>query len=180
MLGSVLTIGNFDGVHAGHRQILRRVVELGREHNWQPAVLTFDPHPTQIVAPERAPRLLTTMAERVTLIREQGIEPNETRGEILDTGRHGAPFQRGRDVLPVTRVSRRHHTLTDRRAFEGDPLVGRMTFDRKMAVNTHGGTPKNVETGPGTFAATISGTVFRPQSSLCGGVGVAISGGHER
>jgi riboflavin kinase/FMN adenylyltransferase len=74
MLGSVVTIGNFDGVHAGHRQILRRVVELGREHNWQPAVLTFDPHPTRVVAPERAPRLLTTIAERVTLIREQGIE----------------------------------------------------------------------------------------------------------
>jgi riboflavin kinase/FMN adenylyltransferase len=74
MVGSVVTIGNFDGVHAGHRQLLRRVVELGREHSWQPAVLTFDPHPTQVVAPERAPRLLTTMAERVTLIREQGIE----------------------------------------------------------------------------------------------------------
>jgi riboflavin kinase/FMN adenylyltransferase len=72
--GSVITIGNFDGVHAGHRQLLRRVVELAREHNLKPAVLTFDPHPTRVVAPERAPRLLTTVEERIELIREQGIE----------------------------------------------------------------------------------------------------------
>jgi riboflavin kinase / FMN adenylyltransferase len=72
--GSVVTIGNFDGVHAGHRQILRRVVELGREHDLKPAVLTFDPHPTRVVAPHRAPRLLTTIEERVELIREQGVE----------------------------------------------------------------------------------------------------------
>ena len=69
MLDSVLTIGNFDGVHAGHRQLLRRVVELGREHNLRPAVLTFDPHPARVVAPDRAPRLLTTMEERLALIR---------------------------------------------------------------------------------------------------------------
>jgi riboflavin kinase/FMN adenylyltransferase len=73
-MNSVITIGNFDGVHAGHRQILRRLVELGRENHLKPAVLTFDPHPTRIVAPERAPRLLTTIEERVSLIREQGVE----------------------------------------------------------------------------------------------------------
>jgi riboflavin kinase/FMN adenylyltransferase len=74
MMNTVLTIGNFDGVHAGHRLLLRRVVELGREHNLQPAVLTFDPHPTRVVRPDRAPRLLTTVEERVALIREQGVE----------------------------------------------------------------------------------------------------------
>jgi riboflavin kinase/FMN adenylyltransferase len=72
--GTVLTIGNFDGVHAGHRQLLRRVLELSREHHLKPAVLTFDPHPTRVVAPERTPRLLTTIEERVALIREQGVE----------------------------------------------------------------------------------------------------------
>ena len=74
MLNSVVTIGNFDGVHAGHRQLLRRVMELAQEHNLRPAVLTFDPHPTRVVAPERAPRLLTTVEERVALIREQGVQ----------------------------------------------------------------------------------------------------------
>jgi len=71
---SALTIGNFDGVHAGHRAILRRVVALARERGWKPSVLTFDPHPARIVAPERAPRLLTTPEERVRLMREAGIE----------------------------------------------------------------------------------------------------------
>jgi len=71
---SALTIGNFDGVHAGHREILRRVVALARERGWKPSVLTFDPHPARIVAPERAPRLLTTPEERVRLMREEGIE----------------------------------------------------------------------------------------------------------
>jgi riboflavin kinase/FMN adenylyltransferase len=74
MVDSVLTIGNFDGVHVGHRQLLRRVIELGHEHHLKPAVLTFDPHPTRVVAPQRAPRLLTTIEERIALIREQGIE----------------------------------------------------------------------------------------------------------
>jgi riboflavin kinase/FMN adenylyltransferase len=73
-MNSVVTIGNFDGVHAGHRQVLRRVVELGREHDLKPVVLTFDPHPTRVVAPQRAPRLLTTIEERIALIREQGVE----------------------------------------------------------------------------------------------------------
>jgi riboflavin kinase/FMN adenylyltransferase len=53
---SSLTIGNFDGVHAGHARILRRVCEVGRENGWKPSVLTFNPHPTKIVAPSRSPR----------------------------------------------------------------------------------------------------------------------------
>ncbi len=69
-----LTIGNFDGVHAGHRRILRRVVELARGQGWTPSALTFDPHPAVIVAPERAPRLLTTPEQRARLMGEEGIE----------------------------------------------------------------------------------------------------------
>jgi riboflavin kinase/FMN adenylyltransferase len=74
MNGAVVTIGNFDGVHAGHRQLLRRVMELSHEHNLKSTVLTFDPHPTRVVAPQRAPKLLTTIAERVAMIRELGVE----------------------------------------------------------------------------------------------------------
>ncbi len=71
---SALTIGNFDGLHAGHRQIIRRVVALARERGWKPSALTFHPHPLKIVAPERAPKLLTTPEERVELMRAEGIE----------------------------------------------------------------------------------------------------------
>lgn len=71
---SALTIGNFDGVHIGHRQLFQRVVEAARARGVSPTVLTFDPHPARVVAPERAPRLLTTPGERCALMREQGIE----------------------------------------------------------------------------------------------------------
>jgi riboflavin kinase / FMN adenylyltransferase len=69
-----LTIGNFDGVHVAHQRIMRRVVEIARENGWKAAVMTFDPHPATLVAPERAPKLLTNVDERCELIREQGIE----------------------------------------------------------------------------------------------------------
>src|ERR1051325_4740280 len=70
---SALTIGNFDGVHAGHRHLFHCVAEAARERNLRPTVLTFDPHPTRVVAPERAPRLLTTPEERAALMRDLGI-----------------------------------------------------------------------------------------------------------
>ncbi len=69
-----LSIGNFDGVHGGHRRILRRVVELARQRGWKPAALTFDPHPARIVAPRRSPRLLTSPEERARLMAAEGIE----------------------------------------------------------------------------------------------------------
>ncbi|HUP03927.1 MAG TPA: bifunctional riboflavin kinase/FAD synthetase [Bryobacteraceae bacterium] len=71
---SALTIGNFDGVHIGHRKILRRLVEVARRNGWKPSVLTFDPHPTRVVAPERTPPLLTTPAHRAALMAEEGVE----------------------------------------------------------------------------------------------------------
>jgi len=69
-----ITIGNFDGVHAGHRRILRRLNDLARAHGWKPSVLTFDPHPTRVVAPERAPQLMTLPERRVALMAEEGVE----------------------------------------------------------------------------------------------------------
>lgn len=71
---SALTIGNFDGVHYGHRRILRRVVALAAARGWKASVLTFEPHPTRVVAPERSPRLMTTVERRAELMREEGIE----------------------------------------------------------------------------------------------------------
>jgi riboflavin kinase/FMN adenylyltransferase len=69
-----LTIGNFDGVHFGHRRILRRLKRLADARGWKPSVLTFDPHPTRVVAPERTPRLMTSPEGRAELMREEGIE----------------------------------------------------------------------------------------------------------
>lgn len=71
---SVVTIGNFDGVHAGHREILRRVAAIGRERGLTPAVLTFDPHPARVLAPERAPKLITTVGQRLRRLEAAGAE----------------------------------------------------------------------------------------------------------
>jgi riboflavin kinase/FMN adenylyltransferase len=69
-----LSIGNFDGVHAGHRKILRRVAALAREHGWKAAAMTFDPHPARVLTPARAPRLLSSIAERAEWMGAEGID----------------------------------------------------------------------------------------------------------
>jgi riboflavin kinase/FMN adenylyltransferase len=74
MSPSAVTIGNFDGLHAGHRRIMARVVEIARENGWTSTVLTFDPHPTRVVAPSRSPKLMTPVPERERLMLEAGIE----------------------------------------------------------------------------------------------------------
>ncbi|HBW53036.1 MAG TPA: bifunctional riboflavin kinase/FMN adenylyltransferase [Herpetosiphon sp.] len=71
---TLLTIGKFDGVHQAHQQLLRRLVERARQHNCHSAVLTFDPHPDEILRPEREIRYLTTINERAALMQELGID----------------------------------------------------------------------------------------------------------
>ena len=72
--GCVVSVGNFDGVHEGHRALFRRNRAIAAAHGWKSAILTFDPHPTRVVAPDRAPRLLTTIDQRLAVIEREGIE----------------------------------------------------------------------------------------------------------
>ena len=65
--GSVVLIGVFDGVHNGHQLLLNRAKEIADGRNI--VALTFDPHPMQVLAPDRAPTLLTTLADRVELLK---------------------------------------------------------------------------------------------------------------
>ena len=70
-----LTIGNFDGVHAGHRELMKKVVANSKKRgNWRPSVLTFDPHPARVLAPDRSPHLLTSLEQRLALIQSERIE----------------------------------------------------------------------------------------------------------
>jgi len=71
---TAVAIGNFDGVHIAHRELLSAVLRAARDHALAPAVLTFDPHPASIVAPQRTPRLLSTPLERCRLLAREGIE----------------------------------------------------------------------------------------------------------
>jgi len=71
---SAVTIGNFDGIHLGHRELLGRVVHSAGQLDGTSVVLTFDPHPAQVLAPERAPKTLTPFALKARLIEREGIE----------------------------------------------------------------------------------------------------------
>src|ERR1700733_12233086 len=71
---SVVAIGNFDGVHGGHRQIMRRVAALAHARGYTPAILTFDPHPARVLAPDRAPKLLMTIDQRLRAMEAEGLE----------------------------------------------------------------------------------------------------------
>ena len=71
---SAVAIGVFDGVHRGHQMVIGRLCERARERDLQTVALTFDPHPLEFVAPERAPLLLTTIEQRIELLGEAGIE----------------------------------------------------------------------------------------------------------
>ncbi len=61
----VVTLGTFDGVHAGHRELLRQAADRARALGDRAAVVTFDPHPTVVVAPQRRPKLLMTLEQRL-------------------------------------------------------------------------------------------------------------------
>ncbi len=72
-----LTIGNFDGVHRGHQALLRRLLEAKAQSGLaeaRTAVMTFDPHPLQVLRPEAPVRLLTTPEERMEMMAELGMD----------------------------------------------------------------------------------------------------------
>jgi riboflavin kinase/FMN adenylyltransferase len=72
---TVVTIGNFDGVHLGHQHVVRRAVEVAGEVGVDDVVaVTFDPHPIAVLRPEHAPPTLTTIDERLALLEEAGVD----------------------------------------------------------------------------------------------------------
>lgn len=71
---SSATLGTFDGVHLGHRALLKRLVQIAAETGTVSAVLTFDAHPLTVINPERAPRLLSTLDEKLAAFESAGIE----------------------------------------------------------------------------------------------------------
>jgi len=70
---TVLTIGNFDGVHLGHRALLARLTATAAQVGLPAAVLTFEPHPREFFAPESAPPRLSTLREKLELIADDGV-----------------------------------------------------------------------------------------------------------
>lgn len=70
---SAVTIGNFDGVHLGHRAMLRRLVEAAGQRGLVPCAVTFEPHPREFFAPDKAPARLSSLREKLQMLGECGI-----------------------------------------------------------------------------------------------------------
>lgn len=98
MSGTVATVGTFDGIHRGHRAVLSEVVRRGRAAGRQSVLVTFDPHPLEVVNPTAAPRLLTLPDEKRALVAALGIERVEVIAFTTELARLG-PEDFVRDVL---------------------------------------------------------------------------------
>ncbi|MBT4010624.1 MAG: bifunctional riboflavin kinase/FAD synthetase [Actinobacteria bacterium] len=73
-VGTVLTIGAYDGVHRGHRKVIAEVCRLAEERGLGSAVVTFDRHPASVVRPESAPLLLTDLEQKLELLAATGVD----------------------------------------------------------------------------------------------------------
>jgi len=72
--GAVVTVGSFDGLHVGHRDVIGRVRDLAKAKGGTSVVVTFDPHPRRLISPEDSPRLLTTLDEKSEAFERMGID----------------------------------------------------------------------------------------------------------
>ncbi|HEX6880707.1 MAG TPA: bifunctional riboflavin kinase/FMN adenylyltransferase, partial [Terriglobales bacterium] len=107
---TVLSVGNFDGVHRGHQHVLRKMSERARELGAKSMVLTFNPHPIRILRPNEAPPLLTPLPQKLKLLESTGLDavlvlpfsrdlsmmpPFEFAEEILSTALHAIEVHEG-------------------------------------------------------------------------------------
>lgn len=74
IVNPVVTLGSFDGIHSGHRQILNGVIAESKRIKGQSVVITFDPHPRQVIFPDQKMELLTTTEEKAELLERFGID----------------------------------------------------------------------------------------------------------
>ena len=72
--GTAVTIGAYDGVHRGHREVIGRVRALAQDEGLESAVVTFDRHPASVVRPESAPKLLTDLEQKLELLAETSVD----------------------------------------------------------------------------------------------------------
>jgi riboflavin kinase/FMN adenylyltransferase len=135
----VLTIGNFDGLHVGHQRIMQTVTTRARAFDGEAAVYTFEPHPRKVLQPERAPRLLTTLEQKLELLEAAGVDV-----AIIE------PFDRDFARLPAERFVR--EVLHQRIA----PLEVYVGYDFRYGRDRAGSMRTLTELGPHLgFAVTI-------------------------
>lgn len=71
---SVLTLGNFDGIHLGHQKIMKRVTEIASKIGGESVVYTFKPHPLEVLSPQKSPLLINSSQEKLRILEKLGID----------------------------------------------------------------------------------------------------------
>ena len=152
---TVVVIGNFDGVHLGHRHVVRRAREVADRDGLRVVAVTFDPHPMAVLRPEHAPLTLTDVDHRSVLLSEIGVDdvlvipfsreiaawtPEEFIDRVLVEGLHarhvvvGANFRFGvrasGDVASLVEAGREHDFDAEGIALDGGPQVWSSTYVR--------------------------------------------------
>jgi riboflavin kinase/FMN adenylyltransferase len=184
---SVLAIGNFDGVHAGHRMILRRVAAIARERGLTPAVLTFDPHPARVLAPERAPKLISTIAQRLRRMENEGVEaamllafsrelarlsPEEFAREVLVEKLHARVVIIGEDFRFGYKQAGNLGTMRSLGEHLGFEVESAGTIQRRGARISSTAVRKLVEAGEVSKACRMLGGPFALEGGVVKGQGV--------
>ena len=110
---SVVTIGNFDGVHRGHQQVLSQLIRTARMNRAKSVAVTFDPHPSQVHRPESAPELIMGLEDKLQALSELGLDavlvmkyslelasltPEEFVGSVLGDSLHASHVVIGHDT----------------------------------------------------------------------------------
>jgi riboflavin kinase/FMN adenylyltransferase len=72
--GNAITVGTFDGVHLGHQKVLEQLARIAKEKGLASVLVTFNPHPVKVVKPEMAPKLLTTIDEKLEVLSQFGLD----------------------------------------------------------------------------------------------------------
>ncbi|GAA1475996.1 bifunctional riboflavin kinase/FAD synthetase [Nocardioides aestuarii] len=152
---SVVVIGNFDGVHRGHRTVIDRARALADRDGHEVVAVTFDPHPMAVLRPEHAPSALTTLEDRAVLLREAGVDhvfalpfsrdiaawsPEEFVDRVLVGALHastvvvGANFRFGSrasgDVATLVEAGATRDFVADGVELDGGPQVWSSTYVR--------------------------------------------------
>ena len=184
--GSVLAIGNFDGIHLGHQAILRAVVQRAGETKDVATALTFDPSPRKVLRPESAPLRLSTNAQRMDWFGAVGLEaavvlpftldlarlsPKEFVEQILVRGLHvravlvGENFrfghQQGGNVALLRELGARHGFAVE--------IISPVAFDAEIVSSTV--IRREIAAGNVTHAARLLGRPFALSGEIVTGTG---------
>jgi riboflavin kinase/FMN adenylyltransferase len=165
--GCVLTIGNFDGVHLGHQAIIKQARKIAQEHGLPLVAMTFEPSPVQILAPNKAPQIITPLELKTRLLKEQYIEQLVIVNPTPDFLSLSAE-EFVRQVI-AEEFGARHVVEGQTFSFgqrRSGTMVSLQALARRAGFQTHLVPAHTVVTDPSVGAVAVSSTLVRQQISL--------------